>query len=93
MKKIVLSFVFILAVAIQMSANTDPDKKEDVKKQVITEAEIPGCASDCVQSSSALVFEAAEENGEHPNDDPIYMIAYRVLYYGCLENNCGIIPE
>ena len=83
MKKIVLSFIFIMAVAIQMNANTDPEKKEDRIKQVTTEAEIPGCASDCVQWAKEQTFQIADDIGDHPNDEPFYMEIYMRYYEGC----------
>lgn len=85
MRKIV--FCAVLALGM-MSFNSSSNKVTTGITTIESEGEFFGCASDCVRSSRELVFDAAAENGDHPNDDPVYMSAYKFLYTNCYYNNC-----
>ena len=88
MKKLILAIVFVFATGTMMNANSS--NYETIKPLIISiEVEEDfGCASDCVRWARAEVFEAAGDNGDHPNDHPVYMEAYMFLYTGCY-NNCN----
>ena len=75
MKKIILAMVFVFATGTMMNANTSIE--------IVNTVEEIGVASDCVKWARDLVFDAAAENGDHPNDDPVYMQAYMALYTNC----------
>lgn len=79
MKKVFLTVFFALSSVILLSASPFG---------AINYEDDFGCASDCVQTARSMVFEAANENGDHPNDDPIYMDAYMFLYTNCYYSNC-----
>ena len=85
MKKLILAMVFVFATGIMMNANTSNEEitTPTIKEEVIEIVEDFGCASDCVRSSKAIVFEEAAEEGRGASMDD-YMLEYGYCYY----SNC-----
>lgn len=88
MKKIVLCIVFVFAVAIQMNANTDIEKKEKTTKEVSTEVEVPGCASDCVSAAREGALLLSEDHTDRGPEGEL-MQNYNMLYQSCYDANCA----
>lgn len=76
MKKVIL--IFFLVATTGLALNADSLHTTSSPEEI---AEEFGCASDCVQNAMDIVFLATEMNGDHPNDDPIYMELYNTCYY------------
>lgn len=67
--------VFILGMITIGNANTSVEKKNLGNV---------GPASDCVKWAKSLVYEIAENNNQHPNDEIMYLAIYMRYYTGCL---------
>lgn len=76
--------VFVFATGIMMNANTSNEKEIKSVKNAVETEEYFGCAGDCVRWAKSTTFEIAEDIGDHPNDDDMYMEIYMRYYTGCL---------
>ncbi|WP_341220215.1 hypothetical protein [Polaribacter atrinae] len=84
MKKIIFAMVFVFATGTMMNANVSTETPITTTAKAIEIVEDFGCASDCVRWARGNTFEIAEDIGDHPNDDDMYMEIYMRYYTGCL---------
>lgn len=80
MKKVLLSLAVIFVMSSFTTANTSVEKM-NVETTAIEEV---GPAGDCVKWAKSLVYEIAENNNQHPNDEIMYLAIYMRYYTGCL---------
>ncbi|ARV15802.1 hypothetical protein [Polaribacter sp. SA4-12] len=83
MKKLILSLVFVFATGTMMNANSTNEIIITPTTETVEIIEDFGCASDCVRSSKAIVFQEAAEEGRGASMDD-YMLEYGYCYY----SNC-----
>lgn len=86
MRKLILSLVFVLATgSTLMNATVSNGETSPTTKEVIVVDEDFGCAGDCVRWALGTTLAIAEDIGENPNEDMMYMAIYMRYYSGCLK--------
>jgi hypothetical protein len=84
MKKLILAVAFVFATGTMMNANSSNDEVLSINSETIEIVEEFGCASACAGWAKSLTLAIAQDIGEDPNSDDMYMAIYKRYYTGCL---------